>query len=242
MLNNYCVYIHTSPSGKRYVGITCQNPIRRWRKGKGYKPKNGQITPFWNAIQRYGWDNFKHEIVLSGLSKADACQAEIDLIEKYRTRDNEFGYNVSVGGDVPMADCSDQTRQKMRNSAYEKWSREEYVKTHTGEEHWTHKQGYSQKSVDAMRKANTGIKRTQEQIERLREKGKGQKRLRGKDNGKSTMIECVDKCGNVVGIYYGSCEAERETGVPFQNIMKVCHGERKSAGGYLWRFNNAVQE
>lgn len=29
-INNYYVYKHTSPSGKCYIGITCQNPEKRW--------------------------------------------------------------------------------------------------------------------------------------------------------------------------------------------------------------------
>ena len=33
MKNNYCVYKHTSPSGKSYIGITNQRPERRWRGG-----------------------------------------------------------------------------------------------------------------------------------------------------------------------------------------------------------------
>ena len=28
--NNFTVYKHTSPNGKVYIGITMQNPIRRW--------------------------------------------------------------------------------------------------------------------------------------------------------------------------------------------------------------------
>ena len=47
---NYTVYKHTSPSGKIYIGMTCQKPKDRWGKdGNGYK---GQ--PFYNAIQKYG--------------------------------------------------------------------------------------------------------------------------------------------------------------------------------------------
>ena len=71
MNDNFCVYIHTSPSGKRYIGITGQKPERRWRKnGLGYKDH----TYFWNAICRYSWDNFKHEIVASNLTKEEAEQ------------------------------------------------------------------------------------------------------------------------------------------------------------------------
>lgn len=31
----YSLYVHTSPSGKRYVGITGINPNRRWQNGRG---------------------------------------------------------------------------------------------------------------------------------------------------------------------------------------------------------------
>lgn len=45
----YTVYFHTFPNGKRYIGITKQEPKRRWRDGKGYE---GQAV--YNAILKYG--------------------------------------------------------------------------------------------------------------------------------------------------------------------------------------------
>ena len=56
----YCVYMHTSPSGKAYIGITCQTPEYRWGKeGKGYV----NCVAFFNAILKYGWDNIGHQIL-----------------------------------------------------------------------------------------------------------------------------------------------------------------------------------
>lgn len=70
-MTNYCVYLHTSPTNKYYVGITKQNPLKRWANGRGYcKNKH-----FYNAILKYGWDNFKHEIIFSGITKTDAGKA-----------------------------------------------------------------------------------------------------------------------------------------------------------------------
>lgn len=46
-MNKYCVYKHTLPNEKIYIGITSQNPIYRWDNGKGYK---GQF--FYNAIKK----------------------------------------------------------------------------------------------------------------------------------------------------------------------------------------------
>ena len=235
-MNNYCVYKHTSPSGRVYIGITNQKPERRWRNGEGYKPQNGHESSFYNAIKKYGWGNIKHEILFDGLTKEEACQLEVETILRYKSRDPRLGYNILKGGDVPLAECPEDVKRKMSESSFKKWEKEEYIFSHTGEQHWTHKKGFSQKAIEAMRQSNVGRKRTQEQIEFLREKGKNQKRLLGKDNKKSTPILCLSMDGAVLHKYYGALEAERETGVCFQNIFKVCNGERKSAGGYRWQY------
>ena len=36
-MNNYTVYCHIFPNGKRYVGITKQKPEYRWDNGNGYR-------------------------------------------------------------------------------------------------------------------------------------------------------------------------------------------------------------
>lgn len=91
----YCVYKHTAPNGKVYIGITSQNPLYRWNRGKGYKKQEY----FYRAIQKYGWDSFKHEILFDGLTKEAACKKEIELISKYKSNKNAFGYNGSIGGE-----------------------------------------------------------------------------------------------------------------------------------------------
>jgi hypothetical protein len=54
-LDTYSVYKHTNKyNNKIYIGITKQNPIKRWANGKGYKIN----SHFRNAIEKYGWDNF----------------------------------------------------------------------------------------------------------------------------------------------------------------------------------------
>ena len=94
--NNYSVYIHTNKiNGKKYIGITRQNPKRRWQKGCGY-----DRTYFGNAIKKYGWDGFTHEIVAEKRSEKDACELEIALIKYYKTNQREYGYNISAGGET----------------------------------------------------------------------------------------------------------------------------------------------
>lgn len=53
---------------KKYIGQTIQDPKYRWGKdGNGYK---GQA--FYNAILKYGWKNFDHEILAVVDSKEEA--------------------------------------------------------------------------------------------------------------------------------------------------------------------------
>lgn len=80
--NKWCVYKHTSPSGGIYIGITKQNPIVRWNNGFGYK----RNPHFYNAIQKYGWNNFQHEIIFSNLTQEEAENYEKIFIAKYRTK------------------------------------------------------------------------------------------------------------------------------------------------------------
>ena len=57
MQNNFCVYKHTCPNGKVYIGITSKKPEYRWGKnGIGYKKQ----PHFCRAIPKYGWGNIKH--------------------------------------------------------------------------------------------------------------------------------------------------------------------------------------
>lgn len=91
----YSLYIHKNKiNGKCYVGITSKAPSKRWGNN-GYH-YNSQ--PFYNAIQKYGWDNFEHIIVLTELTKTEAESKEIEYILKLKSNKREFGYNMTSGG------------------------------------------------------------------------------------------------------------------------------------------------
>lgn len=92
---NWKLYCHTFPNGKRYIGITKQDPVKRWGKdGKGYK---GQAV--YAAIQKYGWDNVRHEVLLEGLTEAQAKHFEKEYIRAFDTYISKNGYNCTKGGD-----------------------------------------------------------------------------------------------------------------------------------------------
>lgn len=76
--NNYTVYKHTFPNGKTYIGITSLSVQKRWANGLGYKKTN----LVGKAIRRYGWGNIKHEVLFTNLTKEQAIQEFVEVVDK----------------------------------------------------------------------------------------------------------------------------------------------------------------
>lgn len=88
----FLVYMHTTPDGKKYIGITKSTPSSRWNEGAGYESQR----KFYKAIQAFGWMNIEHRVIAAGLSEAEAKALETSLILKYKTNDAQFGYNTNL--------------------------------------------------------------------------------------------------------------------------------------------------
>jgi group I intron endonuclease len=109
----YLVYKHTSPSGKAYIGQT-KNYSKRCLQHRS--PLNNNCASFSNAIKKYGWDNFHHEVLIDGLSLDDANTWEELLIAEHGTL-SPNGYNLKTGGD--NVKLSEETKAKMSKSQRE---------------------------------------------------------------------------------------------------------------------------
>lgn len=107
-MNNYTLYMHTAPNGKKYIGITSKDPVRRWNRGSGYNSNED----FYKDIRKYGWNNFQHKILLSNISREEAEHWEVELIAKYHTMDPKKGYNRNSGGHH-HGEVSERTRLKI---------------------------------------------------------------------------------------------------------------------------------
>lgn len=118
-MRNYCVYLHTNKiNNKKYIGITCQKPEARWNNGKGYSSRQ---PIFYNAIKKYGWENFTHEILFENLTKEHALEIEVSLIEKYRTTNSNFGYNNTIGGEGHTLYKTEEEKRLARQQTLEKY-------------------------------------------------------------------------------------------------------------------------
>lgn len=136
MAGNYVLYEHRNKvNGKRYIGVT-NSTTKRWcAKGNRYE----RCPHFWAAIQKYGWDNFEHNVLIYDLTREEASRLEVYYIAKYRTREKAYGYNVTEGGINPPTMLgkhhSEETKRKIRNSNRGKKHSEEQNRRHS--EHMT---------------------------------------------------------------------------------------------------------
>lgn len=55
---------------------------------------------------------------------------------------------------------------------------------------------------------------------------------------KSKSVLQLDKQLNLINKFSSISEAERQTGIPNTNIVKCCKEERKTAGGFIWKYEN----
>lgn len=244
----YCVYVHTSPSGKKYVGQTGEdNPEKRWGKnGVGYLHKRNDKycqPAFANAIVKYGWDNFQHEIIADNLTREEADNFEKLLISKLNTTNSKYGYNCMDGGS--HGSHSEATRKKISESlkgenAY--WygkhlsesARKKLSDAHKGKT-------LSEETKRKIGEANSGEKHwnygkhpSEETIRKFRESRKG--KAVSTDNHNARKISQYDKQGNLVKIWGCMKDASRDLEIDYRNIYRCCKGERKTAGGFIWRY------
>ena len=103
---HYTVYKLTDPEGKIYIGVTGQTVEQRWRKGYGYS----KDTPIRKAIDRWGWESFRHEVLCENLTREEAEEKERWYISRYDSSDPAKGYNRFLGGLGKGANMSETTK------------------------------------------------------------------------------------------------------------------------------------
>ena len=223
MLNrekDYIVYLHICKINKKvYVGITkhVNNPDKRFIKGRGYK----HSTKFYNAILKYGWDNFEH-IVLCSTSKENAILLERTLIKFYKNQ--KRSYNIAEGGEGSES-FSKETILKLQQ--YIPWIK---GKHHTEE---------TRKKISESGKGRVFPPKVRQKIS---EATKGKKAVVSKEHIeqlKSINIKAVIQLsldGEIIREFKSITEAEQYLNKSNHHIGSCCSGKRKTAYGYKWRY------
>ena len=229
---SYLIYKHTNKiNGKSYIGLTQFSLTNlRWQNGKGYAK---QTQPcFRDAIKKYGWDNFSHEILESEIkTKAEANEREQYWIAYYHTYVKDplcNGYNLTKGGDDHT-----YTAKKVFQLAEDKHIlncfnslllAENYtgipakniyractkkIKS-AGGYYWCYAEDYDKYQIEKSKKL-VAIKE----------------------------ICQLDLQNNIIATYKSMSEAIRVLGYnSCSKISMCCNGKRKTAYGYKWRYKN----
>lgn len=213
---NYCVYMHINKiNQKKYIGITSQKPNCRWKKGEGYR----ECIRFYNAIKKYGWENFEHLILCENLSLEEAEQKEIELIKKYKTNYAQYGYNIANGGNC-KGKVSEETKKKISNATKGKKFSLEHKRKIGESQKGEKNHNYGKKAPDEIRKKMT----------------EGQLKHPNSGQFLSRKINQYDLQGNFIKTWQSMGEIYRELGLKHCGISDCCRGKQKTSGGYVWKY------
>lgn len=223
--NIWCIYKHTSPNGKIYIGTTKHqnNPNRRWSNGNGYK-KNEY---FWRAIQKYGWDNFNHEILEENLSYEDSGKREKYYIKIFNSTNKDFGYNIEDGGSN-LKTISKETIEKANKTKKEngsclweeerklKWS--EKIKGKNNPNYGNHKlAGKNHPNYGKIMSKESKIKMSKSSIKHF--------------------VKQYDLNGNLIRKYDNPKDVEKY-GFKYDSVWHCCKGCNKTYKSFIWKFDD----
>lgn len=98
----YCYCIKNKVNGKRYIGITIASLTNRFINHLS-SARAGKSTIFYNAIRKYGENNFELEWFDEyNCSQEELYYIEKEEIKKYKTYigfEDSNGYNMTLGGE-----------------------------------------------------------------------------------------------------------------------------------------------
>lgn len=221
MSRDYCVYVHTNKTNqKKYVGLTKQDPKKRWANGTHYT----NSTYFKHAIEKYGWDNFDHEIVATLLTSEEAAALEISLIEKYNTTDPNYGYNLDSGGSYTKH--SEITKDKIRNKILG-IKRSDETKEKIRQALTGNKNCLGRKQTEEAKRKNA-----EAHTNRTHTVSDDAKRRMSEHRKDKKSVFCVELDQEFPSI----CAAARFVNGSQGTISSVLAGTRKTAYGYHWEF------
>lgn len=240
----YKIYKYTNIiNNKIYIGQT-KNTLEKRAGANGINYK--ECTYFYNAIQKYGWENFKPEILKDNLTVEEANYWEEYYISFYNSTNRSIGYNISLGG--LNRKLSEEQKENISKKAKERMKNKEnnpmYGKKHSiealekmknkklGENNPMYGKHVSQeakeKANDTKRKNNSFYRPVYTEEDRLIKsilfkKVAEQFKKRVHNINEDLYFDSITECSN----YYN---------IPIPTISDNCHGRSKTCRGMKFEF------
>lgn len=168
------IYKHTCKvNGKSYIGLTVKTMEARWAEHCSDANRNKK-RKFFAALNKYGIDNWLHEVLFESDNEQEIIDKEIEFIEKYDSVKN--GYNTSKDRFRTGIKHNPESIEKMRESQRAAHARRRDLSTDSG---WTRRDGGAMKGKIHPNKGGTNVNKgkSMEQIRKDAE-AKRQNKLR----------------------------------------------------------------
>lgn len=228
--------IKNKVNGKIYFGVTTSE---RGYKGRysGNLLNSTHNTHLKKSIKKYGVQNFEiNEQFDVAYSKQELDALEDLYICMYNTIDPKYGYNKKRGGDTGK--YTQESRKKLSESRKgirfteqhkQHISDTNWLKGAPKEKHPFYGKHHTEQAKEKNRQAHLGKQRPQNEKEQIR-------KTCGERFGKPVLQ--YDKNNNFIARFPSRGEAARQLGIDGGSIASCANGKRKSAGGYIWKWDN----
>lgn len=231
------IYKITSPSGKIYIGQSIDIKRRINRYKSNLNASIGQIK-LNRSFNKYGINFHKFEIIELCLEKY-LNNMERYYQDKYKSVENGLNLRYTASNDK-TGKMSEESIAKMliyKNNMSEEHRRKIGIASKARTTYPTMLgRKHSEESKKKISISNIGKKFTDETKKKISDSKKGTivpVEVRVK---KSKPVLQYDMEMNFIAEYYSCREATRQTGVHNGDIICVCKGKYKQAGGFIWRY------
>jgi group I intron endonuclease len=212
---NKIVYrVQNKQNNKVYIGIS-EKSLEERKKDHIKKSKKGKSYAFQQAIATHGADAFKWEQIDTATTTDELAKKEKEYILKYNSK--EEGYNQSQGGEIQKSVYQyDISTEKL----VEKFSN----LTDAGAKFNLTKQDLSKVCLSVNKVSNGFVWSYSSTFP-----------IHINDNRRK-IVQQFSLEGEFINEFKSVSEASKLTGCNKTGIGKVSRRERKSCGGYLWRY------
>jgi len=195
-----------------YIGQTTNSLEERWRK---HKQTNSNCRYLKNAFHKYGIDNFEFQLICICFD-TDLNKFEIEYIKKHNSLVPN-GYNLREGGEnggKHSIETKTKISETLKNTLSSNKTNNILGRIHNEE---------SKKKMSNAAKGRKLSSETKEKLKLL--------------NSKHKVIQ-LDIFGNIVNIFLNTVDAAKALNTTKNNICMACNGKRKSAKGFIFRYEN----
>lgn len=227
-------------NSKVYIGKTMFTLDKRRQEHKNCAFNIGgrdSNTYFYNAIRKYGWDNFVWRVLDIGIPE-ELSYLEQLYIEMFGSSFEALGYNTTEGGDGVILNERGRLKIKQSHLNRSKEVYEKIAKKNRGKKR-------TEESKKRMRDSHLGRKLTEEHRKNISKANKGKhhhiysdeskKKMSDSHKGKPALNKKKVLCVETNEIFNSLTEAGKAKGINYKNISSVCTGRWETSGGYHWK-------